>query len=211
MTQKNIAELLLDIKAVFLRPNDPFTWVSGIKSPIYCDNRLILSYPEARKKVERALADNVLKHYPQTELIAGTSTAGIAHAAFIAQLLNLPMVYVRSAAKEHGRKNLIEGMALPNQKTVVVEDLISTAGSVVGVVQALREAGTEVLGIVSIFSYEMRKGIERLEDSGVKNVSLSNYTALTEAALEAGMISENDLKKLRAFQSDPEDAAWMTL
>jgi len=209
--EKEIAGLLLEIKAIFLSPNDPFIWASGIKSPIYCDNRLILSYPEARGKVERALAENVRKHYPKAELLAGTSTAGIAHAALVSEILALPMAYVRAGAKEHGRKNQIEGRVTEGQKVVVIEDLISTGGSVAEVVEALREVGVEVLGIASIFSYEMQKGKERLSEISVKNVSLSNYGALIEAALEVGYITGEDVKKLEAFQKNPGDPAWMEL
>lgn len=207
--EKKIAKELLKIKAVFLQPNDPFTWASGIKSPIYCDNRLILSYPETRKIVEQALADNVKKHYPDCELLAGTSTAGIAHAAFVAEILDLPMAYVRGGAKDHGRNNQIEGKVDAGQKVVVIEDLISTGGSVVDVVKALRDAGAEVLGIASIFTYEMQKGIDRLAAANVKNVSLSNYHALIDAALETGYIGEGDVKKLEAFQKNPSDPVWM--
>ncbi|MCL2539506.1 MAG: orotate phosphoribosyltransferase [Oscillospiraceae bacterium] len=209
--EKAIAELLLEIKAVFLSPNDPFTWASGIKSPIYCDNRLILSYPEARRKVESALADNIKKHYPTAELIAGTSTAGIAHAALVSEILSLPMAYVRGDAKTHGRKNQIEGRVSAGQKVVVIEDLISTGGSVIDVVEILRDAGAEVLGIASIFSYELQKGIDRLSEAAVKNVSLSNYGALIEAALEKGYIAAADVEKLEAFRKNPNDPAWMEL
>ena len=176
--EKKIASILLDIKAVFLRPNDPFTWASGIRSPIYCDNRLILSYPDARKTVEQGMADNIKKHYPDCQVIAGTSTAGIAHAAYVSDILNLPMVYVRGSAKDHGRNNQIEGRIEPGQKVVVVEDLISTGGSVIDVVNVLREQGCEVLGIASIFTYGLANGLKRLEEANVKNVSLSNYDAL---------------------------------
>jgi orotate phosphoribosyltransferase len=207
--EKKIAKELLEIKAVFLQPNDPFTWASGIRSPIYCDNRLILSYPKTRKAVESALADNVKQHYPGCELLAGTATAGIAHAAIVADILDLPMAYVRVSSKDHGRKNQIEGRIEPNQKVVVIEDLISTGGSVVDVVEALREADVDVLGIASIFTYEMKKGYERLEAARVKNVSLSNYHALIEAALETGYIRESDVKKLEAFHENPSDAGWM--
>ena len=210
-TEKTIAGLLLKIKAVFLRPDDPFTWASGIKSPIYCDNRLILSHPAARRRVERALAFAIQKNYPKTELVAGTSTAGIAHAAIAADILDLPMVYVRGGAKGHGRKQNIEGNAKSWQRAVVVEDLISTGGSVIEVVEILREADVEVLGIASIFSYEMQKGKERLSQANVKNISLSNYQALIEAALEIGYISAGDVNKLEAFHRDPYDADWMSI
>lgn len=207
--ERKIAKQLLRIEAVFLRPNDPFTWASGIKSPIYCDNRLILSYPETRGIVEQALADNVKKHYPSVELLAGTSTAGIAHAAFAAGILDLPMAYVRGGAKDHGRNNRIEGKVNAGQKVVVIEDLISTGGSVIEVVEALRDVGVEVLGIASIFTYEMQKGIDRLAAAKVKNVSLSNYHALIEAALESGYIGDGDVRKLEMFQKNSSDPAWM--
>ena len=209
--EKKIAEILLGIKAVFLRPDEPFTWASGIRSPIYCDNRLILSYPEARRAVEQGIADNIKKHYPDVEVVAGTSTAGIAHAALVAEILNLPMAYVRGSAKDHGRNNQIEGKVDPGQKVVVVEDLISTGGSVIDVVNVLREAGAEVLGIASIFTYGLQKGLDRLAVANVKNVSLSNYDALVEAALESGYIRESDVKKLHAFRQNPSDAGWMSL
>lgn len=209
--QKQIAKALLDIKAVFLRPDDPFTWVSGIRSPIYCDNRLILSYPEARSVVEAALADTVRREFPDCELLAGTSTAGIPHAAYVSELLGLPMCYVRGASKDHGRENRIEGRAEKGQKIVVVEDLISTGGSVVSVVEVLREAGCEVLGIASIFTYEMSRGVERFAEAGIKNVSLTNYTALLETAVEESYIKESDVPKLTAFQKNPQDAGWMSL
>ena len=209
--EKKIAGILLDIKAVFLRPDEPFTWASGIRSPIYCDNRLILSYPEARRVVEQGIADNIKKHYHDVELVAGTSTAGIAHAALVAEILNLPMAYVRCSAKDHGRNNQIEGKVDAGQKVVVVEDLISTGGSVIDVVNVLRDAGAEVLGIASIFTYGLQKGLDRLAEAGVKNVSLSNYDALVEAALESGYIRESDVKKLHAFRKNPSDAGWMDL
>ena len=209
--EKSTAKILLGIKAVFLRPDEPFTWASGIRSPIYCDNRLILSYPEARRAVEQGIAENIRTHYPQAELIAGTSTAGIAHAALVAEIMNLPMAYVRGSAKDHGRNNQIEGRVEKGQKVVVVEDLISTGGSVIDVVNVLREAGAEVLGIASIFTYGLKKGLERLKSAGVKNVSLSNYDALIEAALEENYIRESDVKKLHAFRQNPSDESWMSL
>lgn len=209
--EKSTAKILLGIKAVFLRPDEPFTWASGIRSPIYCDNRLILSYPEARRAVEQGLAENIRTHYPQAELIAGTSTAGIAHAALVAEIMNLPMAYVRGSAKDHGRNNQIEGRVEKGQKVVVVEDLISTGGSVIDVVNVLREAGAEVLGIASIFTYGLKKGLERLQSAGVKNVSLSNYDVLIEAALEENYIRESDVKKLHAFRQNPSDESWMSL
>lgn len=207
--KKKIAKLLLKIEAVFLRPGEPFTWASGIKSPIYCDNRLILSYPEARKQVEEGLAELIRKHYPDCQLVAGTSTAGIPHAALVADILELPMAYVRGAAKDHGRNNRIEGKVGPGQKVVVVEDLISTGGSVVEVVEALREAGAEVLGIASIFTYGMQKGIDRLKDANVENNSLTSFSVLIKAAAEEGYISEGDIARLEAFQKDPADEGWM--
>ncbi len=209
--EKSIAKTLLDITAVFLRPDQPFTWASGIQSPIYCDNRLILSYPQARRTVEQGIADNIRKHYPECELVAGTSTAGIAHAALVAEIMDLPMAYVRGSAKDHGRNNQIEGRVEKGQRVVVVEDLISTGGSVIDVVNVLRDAGAEVLGIASIFTYGLQKGIDRLAEAKVKNVSLSNYDALIEAALEQGTIRESDVKKLHAFRKNPNDAGWMSL
>ena len=208
-TKKKIAKHLLDIKAVFLKPNDPFTWASGIKSPIYCDNRLTLSYPEVRDDVEQAIAEIIRTEYPECEAVMGTSTAGIAHAALVAQILNLPMGYVRSSAKDHGRTNQIEGRCEPGTKVVVVEDLISTGGSCIDVVNVLREAGAEVLGIASIFTYGLQKGIDRLAAANVKNVSTSDYDALIEVAVETGYVSESDVKKLQAFRSNPNDAGWM--
>ena len=209
--EKKIAGCLLEIKAAFLRPQDPFTWASGIKSPIYCDNRLTLSYPAIRSQVEQGLAENIRKHYPDCQVVAGTSTAGIAHAALVADILGLPMCYVRGSAKDHGRNNQIEGKVEPGQKVVVVEDLISTGGSVIEVVNVLREAGAQVLGVASIFTYGLQKGVDRMEAAQVKNVSLSNYDALIEAAAEQGYIQPQDVKKLQAFQSNPSDESWMSL
>ncbi len=209
--KKKIAKLLLKIEAVFLRPEESFTWASGIKSPIYCDNRLILSYPDARRKVEAGLAQIIHKHYPECELVAGTSTAGIPHAALVADILDLPMAYVRSSAKDHGRNNRIEGKVTIGQKVVVVEDLISTAGSVVEVVGALREAGANVLGIASIFTYGMQKGADRLREAGVENVSLTNFMTLARVAAEEGYISEKDIARLEAFQKNPSDERWMSM
>ena len=210
-TEKNIARHLLEIKAVFLRPNEPFTWASGIQSPIYCDNRLTLSYPQVRADVEEALAQIIRTHYPQCEAVMGTSTAGIAHAALVAQILNLPMGYVRASAKDHGRNNKIEGRLEPGTRVVVVEDLISTAGSCIDVVNVLREAGAEVLGIASIFTYGLQKGLDRLEAAQVTNISASNYDALVEVAVETGYISAQDVRKLQAFRANPSDAGWMAL
>jgi orotate phosphoribosyltransferase len=209
--KKKIARLLLKIQAVFLRPEDPFTWASGIKSPIYCDNRLILSYPDARKQVEAGLASLIRKHFKECELVAGTSTAGIPHAALVADILELPMAYVRGSAKDHGRNNRIEGKVTMGQKVVVVEDLISTEGSVVEVVEALREAGAQVLGIVSIFTYGMKKGTDRLEEAEVENRSLTNFMTLVKVAAEEGYISEKDIARLEAFQKNPSDESWFTL
>ena len=209
--EKTTAKELLKIKAVFLSPEEPFTWASGIKSPIYCDNRLILSYPETRKIVEAGIAENIKKHYPDCELVAGTSTAGIAHAALVADILDMPMAYVRGSAKDHGRNNQIEGKVEPGTKVVVVEDLISTGGSCIDVVNVLREAGAEVLGIASIFTYGLEKGLKRLAEAEVKNVSLSNYDALIEAAIEENYILPEQEKKLRAFRSNPSDPSWMEL
>ena len=207
--KKTIAEDLLKIKAVFLRPNEPFTWASGIKSPIYCDNRLTLSDTQVRDDVENGLATLIRKYYPQAEVLMGTSTAGIAHAAITATILNLPMGYVRSGAKDHGRGNQIEGKLLPGQKVVVVEDLISTGGSCIEVVNVLREAGADVLGIVSIFTYGMKKGLERLEAAEVKNVSLCDLDTLVEVAAEKAYIEPADKDRLIQFRNNPSDESWM--
>ncbi|MCF0111656.1 MAG: orotate phosphoribosyltransferase [Erysipelotrichaceae bacterium] len=209
--ERKIAKDLLDIQAVFLRPNDPFTWASGIHSPIYCDNRLTLSYPEVRNDVEQAIADIIRKEYPECEAVMGTSTAGIAHAAIVATILGLPMGYVRASAKDHGRNNQIEGKCEPGTKVVVVEDLISTAGSCIEVVNVLRDAGAEVLGIASIFTYGLQKGIDRLKEAGVKNVSASNYDVLVEVAKETGYIEDKDIEKLMKFRSNPSDESWREL
>jgi orotate phosphoribosyltransferase len=204
-----IAEDLLKIKAVFLRPNEPFTWASGIKSPIYCDNRLTLSDTQVRNDVENGLAALIREHYPQAEVLMGTSTAGIAHAAITATILDLPMGYVRSGAKDHGRGNQIEGKLLPGQKVVVVEDLISTGGSCIEVVNVLREAGADVLGIVSIFTYGMKKGLERLAAAEVKNVSLCDLDTLVEVAAEKAYIAPEDKERLIKFRNNPSDESWM--
>ena len=204
-----IAEDLLKIKAVFLRPNEPFTWASGIKSPIYCDNRLTLSDTQVRNDVENGLAQLIKEHYPQAEVLMGTSTAGIAHAAITATILDLPMGYVRSGAKDHGRGNQIEGKLLPGQKVVVVEDLISTGGSCIEVVNVLREAGAEVLGIVSIFTYGMKKGLERLAAAEVKNVSLCDLDTLVEVAADKAYIAPEDKERLIKFRNNPSDESWM--
>lgn len=208
-TSKLIAEDLLKIKAVFLRPNEPFTWASGIKSPIYCDNRLTLSDVQVREDVEHALAETIRREYPEAEVLMGTSTAGIAHAAITATIMNLPMGYVRSGAKDHGRGNQIEGKLLPGQKVVVVEDLISTAGSCIEVAEVLREAGAEVLGIVSIFTYGMQKGIDRLAAANLTNHSLSNLDTLVEVAVEKGYIEAADKERLIKFRNCPSDESWM--
>ena len=207
--KKEIAKGLLDIEAVFLRPDDPFTWASGIKSPIYCDNRLILTAPEMRTKVENAIADTVKEHYPDAEVLMGTSTAGIAHAAIAGHILDIPMGYVRSGAKDHGRNNRIEGRLEKGQKVVVIEDLISTGGSVIEVVEALREAGADVLGVVSIFTYGMKKGLERLAAADVKNISLSDFDAVAEVAAETGYIKAEDKEKILKFRENPADESWM--
>lgn len=207
--QIQIAKDLLSIKAVFFRPDEPFTWASGIKSPVYCDNRLTLAYPEVRTHVEEALAKTVKEVYPEAEALMGTSTAGIAHAAITAQIMGLPMGYVRSGAKDHGRKNQIEGKLEKGQKVVVVEDLISTGGSVIEVVNVLREAGAEVLGIVSIFTYGMQKGLDRLAAADVKNVSLTNFDVIAEIAAQKGYIAPTDVERLIAFRNNPSDESWI--
>lgn len=204
-----IASLLLKIKAVFLSPDKPFTWASGIKSPIYCDNRLILTAPEVRNVVEQAIADTVREKYPEAEVLMGTSTAGIAHAAIAAHILGMPMGYVRGSAKDHGRNNRIEGRLEPGQKVVVIEDLISTGGSCIDVVEALREAGADVLGVVSIFTYGMQKGIDRLKAANVENTSLSNFDTLVSVAVEQGYISAYDEPRLRRFMANPSDESWI--
>ncbi len=207
--EKKIAKDLLKIRAVFFRPEEPFTWASGIKSPVYCDNRLTLSDPQVRTDVETGLAQTIQEHYPEAEVLMGTSTAGIAHAAITAHLMGLPMGYVRSGAKDHGRQNQIEGRLEPGQKVVVVEDLISTGGSVLEVVQVLRDAGAEVLGIVSIFTYGMQKGIDRLAAAQVKNVSLTNFDVIAEVAADEGYIRADDVKRLIAFRNNPSDESWI--
>lgn len=210
MELKNlIAKDLLKIKAVFFRPEEPFTWASGIKSPVYCDNRLTLTAPEVRTDVEKGLAQLIKENYPEAEVLMGTSTAGIAHAAITAHLLDMPMGYVRSGAKDHGRQNQIEGRLEKGQKVVVVEDLISTGGSVIEVVNVLREAGAEVLGVVSIFTYGMRKGIDRLREADVKNISLTNFDCIAEVAAEEGYIKAEDIKRLIAFRNNPSDESWI--
>ncbi|MBR5496896.1 MAG: orotate phosphoribosyltransferase [Clostridia bacterium] len=207
--QKKVAKALLSIGAVFFRPEEPFTWASGIKSPVYCDNRLILTAPEHRVTVETAIAETVKKEYPECDVLMGTSTAGIAHAAIAAHILDMPMGYVRSGNKDHGRQNRIEGKLEKGQKVVVVEDLISTGGSVIDVVDALREAGAEVLGIVSIFTYGMQKGIDRLAAADVKNVSLTNFDVIAEVAAEEGYIKPEDIARLIKFRNNPSDESWI--
>lgn len=204
-----IAKDLLSIRAVFFRPDEPFTWASGIKSPVYCDNRLTLTAPAVRNDVEHALAETIRREYPDAEVLMGTSTAGIAHAAITAHLLDLPMGYVRSGAKDHGRGNRIEGKLEQGQKVVVVEDLISTGGSVLEVVNVLREAGAEVLGIVSIFTYGMQKGLERLAAAQVRNVSLTNFDCIAKIAAEENYIKPEDVQRLISFRNNPSDESWM--
>ena len=204
-----IAKDLLKTKAVFFRPEEPFTWASGIKSPVYCDNRLTLTAPEVRTDVEKGLAELVKEYYPEAEVLMGTSTAGIAHAAITAHLLDMPMGYVRSGAKDHGRQNQIEGRLEKGQKVVVVEDLISTGGSVIEVVNVLREAGAEVLGVVSIFTYGMQKGLDRLKEADVKNVSLTDFDHIAEVAAQEGYIKPEDIKKLISFRNNPSDESWI--
>lgn len=207
--QKQIAKDLLSIQAVFLRPEEPFTWASGIHSPIYCDNRLVLSDHKVRTDVENGLMQLVKQEYPDVEVLMGTSTAGIAHAAIVAQMMELPMGYVRGGNKDHGRQNRIEGKLSAGQKVVVVEDLISTGGSVIEVVDALREAGAEVLGIVSIFTYGMQKSVDRLAAANVKNVSLTNLDTVLEAAVEEGYIKPEWEPKIKAFRDNPSDESWI--
>lgn len=204
-----IAKDLLSIRAVFFRPEEPFTWASGIKSPVYCDNRLTLTAPEVRNDVENGLAEIIRKEYPDAEVLMGTSTAGIAHAAIVGHLMGMPMGYVRSGAKDHGRQNQIEGKLEAGQKVVVVEDLISTGGSVLEVVDVLRAAGAEVLGVASIFTYGMKKGLERLAAANVKNVSLTDFDTIAEAAAEEGYIQPADIARLIAFRNNPSDESWI--
>ena len=207
--KKQIANALLSIQAVIFRPDEPFTWASGIKSPVYCDNRLTLTAPEVRTQIENGLARIIRENYPDVEVLMGTSTAGIAHAAIVGHIMNLPMGYVRSGAKDHGRKNQIEGKLLPGQKVVVVEDLISTGGSAIDVVNVLRDAGAEVLGIASIFTYGMQKGLDRLAETNVKNVSLTDFDAMAQAAAESGYIKPDDVRRLIAFRDNPSDESWI--
>ena len=207
--KKQIAKALLSIQAVIFRPDEPFTWASGIQSPVYCDNRLTLTAPEVRTQIEEGLAALVREHFPEVEVLMGTSTAGIAHAAIVGHLMNLPMGYVRSGAKDHGRKNRIEGKLLPGQKVVVVEDLISTGGSVIDVVDALREAGADVLGVVSIFTSGMQKGLDRLAEAHVTNYSLTDFDAMAETAAETCYIRPEDVQRLIAFRNNPSDESWI--
>ena len=207
--KQKIAEDLLSIQAVFFRPDEPFTWASGIKSPVYCDNRLTLTAPAVRNDVENGLAELIRTYYPDAEVLMGTSTAGIAHAAITAHLMDLPMGYVRSGSKDHGRKNQIEGKLEAGQKVVVVEDLISTGGSCIEVVNVLREAGAEVLGIVSIFTYGMQKGLDRLKEANVENHSLTDFDCIAEVAAKTGYIRETDVARLIAFRNNPSDESWI--
>ena len=204
-----IAKELLSIKAVFFRPDEPFTWASGIKSPVYCDNRLTLTAPNVRNDVENGLAQLIRENYPQAEVLMGTSTAGIAHAAIVGHLMGLPMGYVRSGNKDHGRQNRIEGRLEPGQRVVVVEDLISTGGSVIEVVEALRDAGAEVLGVVSIFTYGMQRGLDRLAAANVKNVSLTDFDHIASVAAREGYIKPEDVERLIAFRNNPSDESWI--
>lgn len=206
--EQKIAKALLEIGAVFLRPDEPFTWASGIKSPIYCDNRLILTAPDVRDEVEKALAQTIKTHYADVEVLMGTATAGIAHAAIAASIMGLPMGYVRGGSKDHGRQNRIEGRLKAGQKVVVVEDLISTAGSSIEAVEALREAGADVLGIASIFTYGMQRGVDNLAKAGVKNVSLSNFDVLIRVAASCGYIKDSDVERLLRFRNNPNDESW---
>jgi len=208
-TNELIAKGLLSIKAVFFRPEEPFTWASGIKSPIYCDNRLTLTAPEVRTQVEEAFAQVIRENYPEVEVLMGTSTAGIAHAAIVGHIMGLPMGYVRGKAKDHGRNNQIEGRLELGQKVVVVEDLISTAGSCIEVVEALREAGAEVLGIVSIFTYGMKKGLDRMSAAGVKNISLTDLDCIVEVAAAENYIKAEDIARIKAFRDNPSDESWI--
>lgn len=208
-TKKLIASDLLSIQAVFFRPDEPFTWASGIKSPVYCDNRLTLTAPKVRNDVENAIAETIRENYPEAEVLMGTSTAGIAHAAIAAHIMGLPMGYVRSGHKDHGRQNQIEGRLEKGQKVVVVEDLISTGGSVIEVVNVLREAGAEVLGIVSIFTYGMKKGLDRLAEANVKNISLTDFDCIAEVAAEQDYIKPEDVKRLINFRNNPSDESWI--
>ena len=209
MREKNVAKGLLSIKAVFFRPDEPFTWASGIKSPVYCDNRLTLTAPEVRTLIENSIADVIKEEYPEADVIMGTATAGIAHAAIAAHILGLPMGYVRSGAKDHGRGNQIEGQLNKGDKVVIVEDLISTGGSVIDAATALRNAGAEVLGIVSIFTYGMQKGLDRLAQENLKNISLTNFDVISEVAVDENYIRPEDRERLIAFRNNPSDEGWI--
>lgn len=207
--EKKIAKDLLSIKAVFFRPEEPFIWASGIKSPVYCDNRLTLTAPEVRLDIEESLAEVIRENYPDAQVLMGTATAGIAHAAITAHILGLPMGYVRSGAKDHGRKNQIEGRLEKGQKVVVIEDLISTGGSVIETVNVLREAGADVLGVASIFTYGMQKGLDRMAAADLKNISLTNFDVIAQVAAEEGYIKPEDIDRLIAFRNDPSDESWI--
>ncbi|QGQ46921.1 orotate phosphoribosyltransferase [Metabacillus sediminilitoris] len=207
--KQDIAKHLLEIKAVYLQPNEPFTWSSGMKSPIYCDNRLTLSFPEIRKQIAEGLSELIRNHFPEVEVVAGTATAGIPHAAWVSDQLNLPMCYVRSKAKGHGKGNQIEGQVLENQKVVVIEDLISTGGSAITAVEALREAGCEVLGIVSIFTYGLSAGEEKLAKANVEAKSLCDYNTLLDVAVQEGYVNEQDLTKLKMWRENPASEGWL--
>lgn len=207
--EKKIAKDLLSIKAVFFRPEEPFIWASGIKSPVYCDNRLTLTAPEVRLDIEESLAEVIRENYPDAQVLMGTATAGIAHAAITAHILGLPMGYVRSGAKDHGRKNQIEGRMEKGQKVVVIEDLISTGGSVIETVNVLREAGADVLGVASIFTYGMQKGLDRMAAADLKNISLTNFDVIAQVAAEEGYIKPEDIDRLIAFRNDPSDESWI--
>lgn len=209
MREKDVAKGLLSIKAVFFRPDEPFTWASGIKSPVYCDNRLTLTAPEVRNLIENSIADVIKEEYPEADVIMGTATAGIAHAAIAAHILGLPMGYVRSGAKDHGRGNQIEGQLNKGDKVVIVEDLISTGGSVIDAATALRNAGAEVLGIVSIFTYGMQKGLDRLAQENLKNISLTNFDVISEVAVDESYIRSEDRERLIAFRNNPSDEGWI--
>lgn len=209
MREKDVAKGLLSIKAVFFRPDEPFTWASGIKSPVYCDNRLTLTAPEVRTLIENSIADVIREEYPEADVIMGTATAGIAHAAIAAHILGLPMGYVRSGAKDHGRGNQIEGQLNKGDKVVIVEDLISTGGSVIDAATALRNAGAEVIGIVSIFTYGMQKGLDRLAQENLKNISLTNFDVISEVAVDENYIRPEDRERLIAFRNNPSDEGWI--
>ncbi|MDR1364182.1 MAG: orotate phosphoribosyltransferase [Oscillospiraceae bacterium] len=211
MTSEEISKILLEIKSIFLRPDKPFIWASGIKSPIYCDNRLILSYPEIRSKIEAAFAELINKNFPECEVVAGTSTAGIPHAAYVSEILNLPMIYVRNTEKFHGRKNIIEGKIEPGQNVVVIEDLISTGGSSIKVAKILKKANMEVLGVVSIFNYNMKNSIQNFKTNEIKFVSLTTLDILLKVAIEQNFINDLGFRKLKIFQDNPENSKWIEI